>query len=322
MKTISTLILTTCFLLFLIIESSGQSDTIFWKNPSFEGIPRTSLLPKGWFNCNATTLLSPDIQPNGAFQMQKQALEGDTYLGMVTRENNTKASVGQQLNQPLQQGQCYFFTISLCRTNHYKSLHATTEHIEQDDGPVKLTIWAGNEACQRKEKLAETNAVYNKNWLDFVLTFQPSNNYEFILFEANYEEDLSIPYNGHLLMDRATPIIAIPCDSLKRWEGAGNQVLLSQLRGKETLILHDETFWDKPQPLKAIYYNKAMTSEARALALNHIQSFTTKFPYQKANIIIEETTKKVGKQQKKQLENQLNELGIGANHYTISIFKK
>src|SRR5688572_21745008 len=75
----------------------GQ-DTIMLKNPSFEDEPRqggTMMIPiEGWRDCGRVYFPEespPHVQPlpSGGWEVKEKAQEGDTYLRMVVRHNET-----------------------------------------------------------------------------------------------------------------------------------------------------------------------------------------------------------------------------------------
>lgn len=318
LKTVFSIILSCLFFGTAIF---AQSDTIYLKNPSFEGIAREEWLPKNWQDCGFEGESAPDTQPCDAADVQKKAVHGDTYIGMVTRDNDTWESIGQQLEKPLQKGQCYVFKLSLCQTAAYNSLSQGGGEKVIYDKPVKLLIWGGQTACDRMEKLAETNPVSNTNWLDYVFTFQPTADYEFIKLEAYYDNPLSLAYNGNILIDKASPIIPVPCDSLEKWKKTQLGKVFSSVADASQLILHDESFQNEASPNTAIYFNAALGATKQQLVIEKIQLFVKNNPRLKANIIIEETTKKAGKKQRKYLLKALEKLGVKEKALSISVFR-
>ncbi len=207
-------------------------------NPSFEGNPtqggtqgRFSLL--GWIDCGFKDETPPDIQ--GAdktfFEVKQKPFDGKTYLGMVVRATNTWERVSQRLQVPLLRGQCYKFSIYLSRANEYLSglkvdkLHKVRDsealkkvrtnaagQVEFDfTNPVVLRIWAGNGYCNQKELLAESQAIINNNWMRYDFYFKPKFTHEYFELEAYYEIPVSAPYNGNVLLDKASNIIPVPC---------------------------------------------------------------------------------------------------------------
>ena len=84
------------FVLFIPISMLGQesSEIIQLINPSFEDMPRHSKAPRAWSDCGFKGESAPDIQPSGIFSVTKPAADGNTYLGLVVRDNDTWESVG------------------------------------------------------------------------------------------------------------------------------------------------------------------------------------------------------------------------------------
>ena len=211
--------------------------------------------------------------------------------------------------------------MSLCRTNQYQSTTRILGEEKDFSEPIKLTIWGANNACQKIEKLSESNPVYNTNWLDFVFTFQPQEDYNYLILEASLEEDVLSSINGHILIDNATPITPIACDSLEKWSINDPNDLYGSFQNAENLILHDQALIDDPKGISAIYYNQSLSEDEQKRAIQAIQLFAKRYPKRKANVVIEEATKKVGKLSKKTLVKALKQLGIDGSAYTISVYK-
>ena len=275
----------------ILLTVFSQTDTIFLKNPSFEGIPRTGLLPKGWINCNENPEILPDVHPSGSLGVNKRAVDGDTYIALLTDENGRLEKISQQLEKPLKAQQCYFFKLSLCRTGQYKSVTRVLGAKSNYSSPIQLTIWGANDACQKVEKLAESNSVDNTNWLDFVFTFQPEKEYTHLILQAGSVDHVYADENGNVLIDNASPITPLSCDSLKQWAINDPNNLYGNFQNAQNLILHDETLKDDPRGVKAIYYNQSLDDAAQALAIQSIQLFAKRYPKRKANVIIEEPSK-------------------------------
>lgn len=318
LKKIAFLYFFQCTILFI---GFSQTDTIFLKNPSFEGIPRTGLMPKGWTNCNENPEKLPDVHPSGVHGVNKRAVHGDTYMALLTAENGEVERISQELTSPLKAEQCYFFKLSLCRTSQYKSMTRILVEAKDYSTPIKLTIWGSNDACQKVEKLAESNPVYNTNWLDFVFTFQPKKAYKYLILEAGSDDGVLSTTNGHVLIDNATPITPLSCDSLEQWSINDPNNLYGNFQNSQNLILHDEALRADPKGGRAIYYNQALSAAEQTSAIQAIQLFAKRYPKRKANVIIEEATKKAGKISKKALVNALNELGVAGAAYTISVYR-
>ncbi len=207
----SFLIIAILSLLFLT-DSYGQTDTVYLSNASFEDFPQASTPPRGWRNCGWASESPPDTHPAGNFEVVKPAFDGATYLGMVVRDNETWESVSQRLSQPLQAGQCYNFTIMLARSELYVSVSQASGQDANYTTPVKLKIYGGFNQCGRDEILGETKEIVNHRWVEYRFKFEPTENFTHITFEAFYKTPTLFPYNGNVLLDKASAITPIPCD--------------------------------------------------------------------------------------------------------------
>ncbi len=188
-------------------------------NPSFEGTPvegsQNGRMIDGWYDCGFPGETSPDIHPkeNSAFGVDTKAFHGNTYIGMVVRDNETWERISQRLASPLIAGQCYEFSVSLARSLTYESPSKTSAQMVNFATPAKLRIWGGNSICDRGELLDETSSpVINSRWLKNEFNFKPKRNFQYVIFEVFYRTPTPFPYNGNILMDDASAIIPVPCE--------------------------------------------------------------------------------------------------------------
>lgn len=198
----------------------GQNENdIFLQNGSFEGTPACCIVPMGWTDCGFKGETPPDIQPalndynQPFFNVTKKAIEGNTYLGMVVRENETYERVSQRLIKPLLKGHCYTFSIMLCRSDSYLSASNKNEptNLKQFTSPVILRIWGGEAYCNQKQLLAASPLVENTDWKKYEFEFQPNSDLSYFELEAYYKTPSLFPYNGNILLDDASHITVIPC---------------------------------------------------------------------------------------------------------------
>jgi outer membrane protein OmpA-like peptidoglycan-associated protein len=198
-------------------QARAQEAPIYLINPSFEDFPQQGKTPKGWEDCGFPGETPPDIQPSGIpsapyFQVTKPAFKDSTYLGMVVRDNDTWEMVSQRLTAPLNAGQCYEFSLYLCRSEMYVSLSRVNSRETNYTTPAKLRIWAGSSYCNKKELIAETSAIINTRWLKYDFKFKPKETHNYIVLEAFYNTPVLFPYNGNVLVDNASPIVPAPCE--------------------------------------------------------------------------------------------------------------
>lgn len=189
-------------------------------NPSFEDIPRKggqgSSSIKGWNDCGLSKFPGespPDIHPlpSYAWEVSKTAYEGQTFLGMVTRYNDSYESLSQALSSPLHGGTCYSFTAFLSKSELYKSATQRSENPENFVKPAVLLIWGGNSFCDKAELLGESPAVTNTEWKQYKFLLQPRRSYKFITLEAFYKTPILEAYNGHILVDGLSDITPVDC---------------------------------------------------------------------------------------------------------------
>lgn len=198
---------------FLAFQTIGQ--TVYLTNPSFEDRPGPNRPPVGWRDCGGQFPgeTPPDVQPSGSWEVYKPAMDGDTYLGMVVRENETYESVSQAMSGPLKKGKSYSFDIGLCTSEKY--LSATRASTLQGGTkynyvtPAKLMIWGGNSLCDKAILLGESPLISNNSWQKYNFIFKPTRNVSYITLEAFYRTPVLEPYNGNLLVDNASPITEI-----------------------------------------------------------------------------------------------------------------
>ncbi|MCB0706044.1 MAG: OmpA family protein [Saprospiraceae bacterium] len=212
-------IVCSIFSLIVLFTVGGmaQGEAIELVNPSFEGIPNHSSSPRGWTDCGFPGETEPDVHSGDTlgqthFNVRHVAHDGNTYLGMVARDNDTWEKISQRLTVPLEADKCYDFSIYLARAEMYVSFSKTANQEVNYTTPIKLMIWGGASYCDKAELLAETNLVKNTRWLRFDLHFEPSQNHRYITLEAFYRTPSLFPYNGNILMDDMSPIIPVPCD--------------------------------------------------------------------------------------------------------------
>ncbi|MEO1258264.1 MAG: OmpA family protein [Bacteroidota bacterium] len=204
--------------LAVISVSAQEDEPISFKNPSFEGIPMegsiNGQMPYGWTDCGFPLESIPDIHPkeNSQFGVTAEPHHGNTYIGLVVRENETWEMVSQRLSGSIKAGKCYEFSISLARSMIYESMIRNDAKMVNFVIPAKLRIWGGNSICERAELIDESDVVINSRWLVNEFRFEPKRDYQYIVFEAFYETPSPFPYNGNILMDNASMIFPVPCE--------------------------------------------------------------------------------------------------------------
>jgi len=161
-------------------------------NSSFEGEPQDATVPIGWFPCAVGT--TPDIL-SGPWGVYQEASEGDTYMGLITREDGSWESVGQRLAQPLKMKECYSLSMDLAHSNTYADYSQ----------PVRLRIWGSDSRCEKKQLLGETDFVTHRDWEQYDFMFVAKSTINYIILEAFYK-DSRFSHRGNILIDNISAL--------------------------------------------------------------------------------------------------------------------
>lgn len=195
------------FLIIAIQITALAQDTIVLENPSFEGSARCCIPPNGWNACEEDEMNTPDTQP-GFFSVELWPFDGETYLGMVTRNDNSWESISQKLSIPFQKDTTYQFSIYLAKsTNLISQDRVTPNELINYNLPARLRIWGGNKKCKKDELIATSPLIDHNYWKKYEFILKPYWNWKYITFEVYYNTENSIPYCGNILMDNCSKII-------------------------------------------------------------------------------------------------------------------
>lgn len=196
--------------------SAQQYDPIVLGNASFEGPAAAGIPPPGWMDCGFPNESPPDTHSgvDSFFRVSTPAQKGRTYLGLVTRDNETYESVSTELPRALEPGTCYTFNLYLCRSADYLSptkRSGPTFHTT----PVIFRIWGGSSACEKLELLASSSEITHTRWVRYQFTFEPKHRMKWFMLEAYYKTPVLFPYNGNVLIDNASAIRPVPCNAVE-----------------------------------------------------------------------------------------------------------
>ncbi len=231
-------------LFFIFIRFPGYSQ--YLPNPSFEGVPGPNIPPPGWVVCTTATS-TPDVQP-GAFGVYLPPSNGNTYLGMTTRDDGTYEDVQTELINPLSKDSCYHFQIDLAFQQDV-SLYTMS--------PVVLNVYGANVMCNKSNLLWQSPAVGNTDWVTYDFYVQ-GQSYDItnLVLEVHYIS--YYPYWGYMLMDNIrvyqtpdvdlgndTTLQACSTDSLVLSAGSGYAGYLWQDGSSDsTLVVNSSgTYW-------------------------------------------------------------------------------
>ena len=195
---------------------SGQPGyTIDLRNPSFEDFSQCCKAPRGWVAyAKHEDLNTPDIQPN-YFGVDLEPFNGSTYIGMVTRDNDSWESISQRLYRSLKRGECYTFNMKISYADNLVSQSRRTGRDVTYNKPIKIRIWGGTGYGHKAELLDQTELIDHTYWKQYNFRFEPRKSHSFITIEAFYKTPTPVPYNGNVLIDDASSITIISCNDEK-----------------------------------------------------------------------------------------------------------
>ena len=198
------------FSLLLLNFAAPVTGQITLNNSSFEGEPQDAIVPMGWQGCEQGS--TPDILP-GSWGVYNEPSDGETYMGLITRQDGSWESVGQQLSKPIQKGDCYEFGIDLAHSKTYANYNK----------PVKIQIWGGTKSCSKDVLLGTSKAISHTAWKRYFFRLEPTDDIRYIIIEARSMDGLFFSYNGNILLDNIS--VLKPCYRAEvielEWVGKG-----------------------------------------------------------------------------------------------------
>lgn len=186
-------------LFFLLITLIGFNipTEIMLDNASFEGERQDATVPVGWHPCAKGT--TPDILP-GFWGVKLEPFEGESFMGLITRDDGTWESVGQRLSGPLKANNCYKFKLALAHSKDYAGYNK----------PIKLKIWGGATNCAKDQLLIETEYINHQEWKQYSFQFFTEKDLNYVIFEAQFMDGIYFYYRGNILVDDCSAFIL--CD--------------------------------------------------------------------------------------------------------------
>lgn len=321
---------------------------VFFTNPSFEANPGYSKLPGGWNGCGYPNRTAPDVHPvkGGVFQVVQQPYEGNTYLGMVVREDATNEEVGQRLTSPLQVGQCYSFSVQLCRSAHLYSVTAASQGHERDfNGPTILRVWGGMSLCGQKHLLASSPPIDHLAWKKYTFQFQAPDSLAFLSLETYFVDGTEKAYNGNLLLDGLSPLVPLDCSSLtplvsldtvsipgfdyvKATQTSANAQSLHQIVGPDYVAFVEMQSVTNPNDLPALIDANCsrvrfMPGSGKLTAFEQIGFLEigynmANFPSYRLQVAILDSGKKINKKRLKTIRKAFRLKGLDSSEYDVS----
>lgn len=339
------------FLFFSWAQTSLSQEVVFLENPSFEDNPRYASVPGGWRNCAFNNESPPDVHPveGGDFKVIQTPVDGDSYLGMVVRENATAESIGQKLSDTLQAGQCYSFSLQLCRSDVFLSLGRLSREMSNYNTPVMLKIWGGVSPCGKRSLLATSPPIEHLDWKKYTFQFQPEVPLSWISFEAYFTMGTEVAYNGNILLDDASPILQLDCKSLEPIADI-NQIDIPEYSYQKVSAPKSNFsdaffstqggggFWVELRVLKSkseleglilencsragFAFGSSELDDPQAIGLKEIAVNVFRFKDQRLVVGMPALDKKLTKKREKNLRRAFREIGLTQRQYRIELLSQ
>ncbi|WMX17309.1 MULTISPECIES: hypothetical protein [unclassified Aureispira] len=170
------------------LSLSAQFKPVVLDNTSFEGVPHDAQTPDNWQACGLDS--SPDILP-GPWGVYQKPTDGNTFLGLITRDDNTWEALGQKMPKPFKKERCYKFKVDLSSSPAYAGYSK----------PTCLRVWVGNSACDRAQLIATSPVIDHYEWKTYEFLFSTEEDYKYIIIECYYKQPSLDYYKGNLLID-------------------------------------------------------------------------------------------------------------------------
>ena len=195
-----------------------SQEIIVFKNPSFEA----QLLEANsnysaqdidsWEDCSQTLFIGEtpfDVQP-GFWGVSLKPKHGSSYIGLITRKNETYESIGQRIQNRLKRGVEYSLSLHIATSYKSKSPSSETqkgykssnskENPYAVSSPAILRVRLTNSITKKTELIYTSNPILNNKWGILDIKFTPRFDADYIIFEA-YFPNSNEPTYGNILID-------------------------------------------------------------------------------------------------------------------------
>lgn len=202
------------------IEKAELIDSIQIENGSFEELDsldnKFSIEFKvhGW-NDIGTKLFANETPPTihksnetGEFQfgVKTKPHQGDVFVSLVTRENETYESIGVKLNSNFKKDHTYLISFYTALSETYLSPYPENYGSKSFSKPISLKVHIRH-YVENSFEVASIDLNADYSWKENVISFKSPCYCDFLSFEVrNQGEEV---YNGHVLVDSFSDIYEI-----------------------------------------------------------------------------------------------------------------
>ena len=174
-------------IIILLLTTQLITAQSFLNNPSFEDDPADATTPQEWMVC--TSRSTPDILP-GSWGVELEAEDGETYIGLITRQDQSKEHITQRLRPKFKKNACYQVAVSLAHSDVYAGY----------TGEAKINIWIGTKKCKLDQLIFSSPVIQNTDWKSFTTEFVSQKKSKYIYIEVLNPENKTNS-KGHVLID-------------------------------------------------------------------------------------------------------------------------
>lgn len=173
----------------------AQNMSMYLVNSSFEGERQDAVVPLGWEICELST--TPDILPD-VWGVYTEPSDGDSFVGLITRADGSRESIGQRLPQLIKKGDCYKFSLDLAHSVTYAGYN----------DKVKVQIWGGGDKCERDQLLLDSPVIGHAFWKQYSVEFTALEDIEYLIIEVY--SPASKQLRGNVMIDNISALKICP----------------------------------------------------------------------------------------------------------------
>ena len=181
-------------------------------NPSFERHNgRAGWMPEAWINAGPVTESPPDVHTADSeiFGVRHRPAAGDTYLGMVARDNFTFEAIAQRIPGGLRAGQTYELQLWVSRSEELRSQSRLTRAPVTYDAPIPFDVYVSNKANgDHFELVARSAPITHSDWRLYTIAFTPTRNWKYLRIGAGMNVMSAKPQCGNILIDDLSLTVA------------------------------------------------------------------------------------------------------------------
>ena len=175
------------YISIFFIQIGALQSQVYLTNPSLEDTPADATMPSGWMSASEST--TPDILP-GYWGVYQDAEDGETFAGLITRQDGSFESIQQRLENKLDKGSCYKMGLYLAHSDNYTGYNKS----------LKVKIWISDKKGRRQQLIYESPAISKEEWEYYQFEFVPEKKMKFMILEA-FNPTNTRNHKGNILID-------------------------------------------------------------------------------------------------------------------------